>query len=277
MCKQCLNMPTRCSNIACRAELGRFPHVVDILSAVIKYNERLKFSKSTDLVNSAVITQRSMSRNSNNTFTYPNFAESILELLNLPRSAIIDIPRDLPISSMKYKIKQFGKMVTRKIKSFYIHNIFTPFLNTREEDTHDRLHLYSCVKTQYKYEPYLDIQHPHRASFTRFRLSLHWLPIERGRYSKPRVPREERICTLCNSNDIADELHCLLKCQADPLKILRDISISKLASFDTTFDAPYITSRQTLQLMMTGDNPEITKVMFEWVHKCNDIFKPRQK
>ena len=41
--------------------------------------------------------------------------------------------------------------------------------------------------------------------------SNHYLPIETGRWNK--IPLEDRICTLCNENYIADEFHYLLKCQ----------------------------------------------------------------
>ena len=45
----------------------------------------------------------------------------------------------------------------------------------------------------------------------KFRTSNYYLPIETGRWNK--IPLEDRICTLCNENDIADEFHYLLKCQ----------------------------------------------------------------
>ena len=45
----------------------------------------------------------------------------------------------------------------------------------------------------------------------KFRTSNHYLPIETGRWNK--IPLEDRICTLCNKNYIADEFHYLLKCQ----------------------------------------------------------------
>ena len=45
----------------------------------------------------------------------------------------------------------------------------------------------------------------------KFRTSNHYLPVETGRWNK--IPLEDRICTLCNENDIADQFHYLLKCQ----------------------------------------------------------------
>ena len=51
-------------------------------------------------------------------------------------------------------------------------------------------------------------------SFTRviakFRMSSHNLLIEKGRYTN--VPRDQRICLNCNSNDIEDEYHFIFMC-----------------------------------------------------------------
>jgi hypothetical protein len=46
----------------------------------------------------------------------------------------------------------------------------------------------------------------------RFRTSSHNLRIETGRHENPKTPLEERICNKCSSNEIEDELHCLLNC-----------------------------------------------------------------
>ena len=35
----------------------------------------------------------------------------------------------------------------------------------------------------------------------------HKFLIERGRWVKPKVPHNERICTLCNNPDVQDEFH----------------------------------------------------------------------
>ena len=49
-------------------------------------------------------------------------------------------------------------------------------------------------------------------ALTRFRVSSHSLLIERGRYSRPIIPRGEAICKFCSLNEIDDEMHFLSKC-----------------------------------------------------------------
>jgi hypothetical protein len=51
-----------------------------------------------------------------------------------------------------------------------------------------------------------------RTALTRFRVSTHDLPIERGRYTG--VARENRLCRCCSMNVLENEYHFLLVCPA---------------------------------------------------------------
>ena len=51
------------------------------------------------------------------------------------------------------------------------------------------------------------------------------LPIETGRWFN--IPRENRICKLCNSSDIGDEFHYLFKCTDVSIKNSRVMYLSK--------------------------------------------------
>ena len=46
----------------------------------------------------------------------------------------------------------------------------------------------------------------------KFRTVNHKLPIEAGRYT--RIPRNERVCKMCNSGQLEDEFHVCLECPA---------------------------------------------------------------
>jgi len=76
------------------------------------------------------------------------------------------------------------------------------------------LNLYNIVKTNFGYESYLDILSPElRVYLSRIRLSAHSLAIQTGRFGRNRIPRAERYCVFCNTNDIEDEFHFIIKCQ----------------------------------------------------------------
>ena len=46
------------------------------------------------------------------------------------------------------------------------------------------------------------------------RVGTNDLEIERGRWCAPRVPREERVCRMCDTGCMEDERHFLLDCPA---------------------------------------------------------------
>ena len=201
-----LKMPSRCSNLACQAELYKYHLFIESLATVIRYNERLNFSKSLDLVHSAVVSQRLSQTNSiTHTLSPTSLKQFYVRLVN--------VPRNLRVSSMKCRIKTVGKHFMRTCRFFFVNNIFQPSMNENLRDTNNKLHLYSLIKNDYRYEEYLNITHNCLTTFIRFHLSLHWLPIERGRCSKPKIPRDDRTCTFCDSNEIGNEIHCLLVCE----------------------------------------------------------------
>jgi hypothetical protein len=70
---------------------------------------------------------------------------------------------------------------------------------------------YSMFKDNFGFEQYLDnLPDNFRIVFTKFRTSNHKLPVEKGRYVN--IPREERTCTLCETDTVGDEYHILLEC-----------------------------------------------------------------
>ena len=52
-----------------------------------------------------------------------------------------------------------------------------------------------------------------RKLYSKLRLSSHDLEVERGRYQKPRIPREDRLCKMCNVS-IEDKEHFFIGCNA---------------------------------------------------------------
>ena len=72
---------------------------------------------------------------------------------------------------------------------------------------------YRIFKTEHGFEKYLDILNERdRITLTRFRTTNHRLPIETGRWLN--IDRNDRTCTLCNSNKLGDEFHYLLECSS---------------------------------------------------------------
>ena len=91
---------------------------------------------------------------------------------------------------------------------------------------------YGLFKSEFGFEKYLDaLPVTYQINLTKFRTSNHKLPIEKGRYSN--LPRNERHCTLCNSDQVGDEYHFLLECTE--LNELRNAHIPRYYTFRPNF------------------------------------------
>ena len=104
--------------------------------------------------------------------------------------------------------KQFIKAFKSRCQDIHIQECFG------EIDKSNRCRLYRNIKDTYEMEPYLLINYNRelRQCLTKMRLSSHKLFVERGRWLKPNVVYEQRTCTVCDSKDIEDEYHVLIKC-----------------------------------------------------------------
>ena len=51
-----------------------------------------------------------------------------------------------------------------------------------------------------------------RKTLSKFRLGMLQLRIETGRYARPRLPPEGRLCLICGNGEVEDESHFLLSC-----------------------------------------------------------------
>ena len=89
-----------------------------------------------------------------------------------------------------------------------------------------KLSLYYTFKKNYSLSAYLELtrKNPSTKSPVKLRISSHKLRIETGRYDK--IPRDERLCSLCNCNKIEDETRFLLDCPS--YSSIRDRFFSKV-------------------------------------------------
>ena len=90
------------------------------------------------------------------------------------------------------------------------------------------LRTYKGFKKEFKMEAYLTdiIDFKIRKVISRFRLSSHSLPIEKGRHCKPVIPAESRFCNRCIDQVVGDEYHFLLVCPS--LQDLRETLLNNI-------------------------------------------------
>ena len=86
-----------------------------------------------------------------------------------------------------------------------------------EKSNSPKLEFYNMVKDTFDQERYLMLSNPdNKRSLVKLRCSSHRLNIEIGRYARPPIPRECRICKHCAKvyyvNYVDDEAHVIEKC-----------------------------------------------------------------
>ena len=97
-----------------------------------------------------------------------------------------------------------------------------------------KLRTYSFIKSYIEPEPYVTEFIPKfkRSLLAQLRIGILPLNIEIGRYY--RVDLDDRVCTLCNMNEIEDEIHFLVSCSS--YTDIRNIYFSKYKQFIQDFD-----------------------------------------
>ena len=96
----------------------------------------------------------------------------------------------------------------------------------------------------------------------RFRMGCHRLPRDEGSWTKPRVPRLERVCQLCTTGMLGDEKHLIFECPE--LQGFRE-------QWSHLFEGP-----QTMQAFMwQGDLIGVAKFVTACVKKMNPSLQGR--
>lgn len=198
-CKTILGVKLSTSNVSVYGELGRYPLFIIRYTHIIKYWFKLL---NTDNIILKCIYENARDKCENGTNNWPCKIKKLLavlgfaEIWNFPDSVLL---------------KQFLPVFKQRLIDCYLQE-------WRADVSSNGVlrHLYSYVKEQFCYELYLDKINckSFRSALTRLRVSSHRLRIESGRYGRGRVERHERTCQFCDTNELEDEYHFVLKCSA---------------------------------------------------------------
>ncbi len=209
ICKCALRVGKYTSNLASRAEMGRFPLLISIAQASINYwmnilasPDKLVYSAYCEEVNA----DKTGSKN------WVTLIRCILRRCNLER---------LWHAQRVKNHRQVLQQVRSQLENQFKHTFFKQIedVNSKNKQSGNKLRTYKLIKKHYKMERYLLIRDmpPHvKRALTSIRISAHNLEIERGRMSQPQpTPVGERCCKHCRnsqSNKIEDEVHFISEC-----------------------------------------------------------------
>ena len=189
-------------NYAVYGELGRFPLSVICKERAVKFWLKLLKNRQSltfqVLMSEVEVTNNNLLRNQIiKKRHWATNMKTLIELLGFGEAwynQFVDIPN--------------LNVIRTRIRDQFMQHWCNHINNT------PKLEYYSMFKTTFCFEKYLDCitNDNFRKSLTSFRVSAHNLEIERGKYYN--IPRNMRVCKLCNMQAVESEFHFLLTCPA---------------------------------------------------------------
>ena len=194
-CKSILNVRKSTCNAAVYAELGRYPLYIIRYVKILKYWFKVMNTENIILRNVYDCAYKQCIEGRK------NWVSDIKKLLTESGFAYV---WENPLSVSQ---KEFALIFKQRLIDNFIQGCFATI------SASPSLHLYKYLKENCSYERYLDILPSSlRTLIFKLRTSSHSLRIQTGRFGPNRILRNERICIICNSGDIEDEFHFILKC-----------------------------------------------------------------
>jgi len=256
-----LHVKRNTATLAIRGELGRYPLTINAISRSIKYYHRISQSPNNSIIKQALEESKLLdSKGCTSWFTKVN---STLTTFKIPQP---------PPAPTKYARKQYKKTTENILRIIY-EEYWAKEINTttskQKNKGGNKLRTYNKLKQNFSFETYLtaidDIQH--RSAFTKLRISSHTLNIEnlRGKVTNPK----ERLCTLCNLQEVEDEIHFLTRCPK--YSLLR--GPMKREVTNSFPNMSQITDENLTIWLLTNEDKQTCKKVGKYIFECFDIRK----
>ena len=248
-CKRYLEVNNKASNLACRAELGRLPLIITINEKTMKYFIYLNSKDNDSIVKQSFLMSKNL-HSVNNSGFYSNFL-NMVEQNNL---STLD-PDCLSID----KIRQYTNNMKEKYISSWRHSI----------EHSKKLEFYKVFKDEYSTSDYLyQLRNfNERRNLVKFKISNHKLMIELGRYQIDHVPRENRLCPLCDSSQIENENHVLFQCQQYSSQ--RNVFLHRISEIIPDIETK--SSTEIVTLLMNSNDHYVNKLIMKFITSCMNI------
>ena len=184
--KYILGVGRSCPNLAVYGETNEIPLMLKGYRLMLKYWHRVSNLPKETLAKKALLENVSLRTN------WISTIEKIISIFDL--------------SDQTHTIDNLDKHVRTNTRKKYI-----SYWENNVISNETRLEFYKSVKREFNFEEYLNLPNfAARKAIAKIRCSDHDLEIEKGRHRK--IPREARLCKLCNKGYIETEVHFLIKC-----------------------------------------------------------------
>ena len=127
-----------------------------------------------------------------------------------------------------------------------------------------KLEFYRSFKNKSATSNYLEITRrvPDRRTLTKLQISNHKLMIELGRYNN--TPRENRLCPVCDCNQIEDEIHFLFYCSKNAT--IRDNFYKKMEPFILNVSRLPVTD--LILILINSSNYFVNMQLIKFISSC---------
>ena len=241
LCRQILNVGNKASKIGCRMELGREPLISNIYTSAINY---YLYLKKINKCNLAFYALKDMEKNKQKG-SWLTTLESNLKL---------------------YKQENISNLTKLELKTS-IKKHYEKDWNIKNKNENAKLRTYSTFKNKLEQEEYINIlkHKQHVKIIAKFRLSCHKLAIEKGRYTQPKTPVEDRLCSHCQV--VEDELHHLINCKM--FNTERSILFNTINSINSRFAKS--DNNEQFQFILMSKDHNIIVALLNYLKTCNKI------
>ena len=130
-----------------------------------------------------------------------------------------------------------------------------------------KLEFYNTFKTEYTPSYYLDLTKKiiNRKALVKLRIGSHKLMIESGGYDQ--IPRENRLCPSCRSNENEDETHFLFNCPKNSIQ--RDEFYNKVQF--NVHNIKQLPPIEAINELMNSSNYFVNLQLMKFVLSCFDL------
>lgn len=189
-----LHVKSTTSNIIVEGETGQIPPSVYAKVNVICYLERLQSLKSNTIVKQVYHDLLRLHECGHNTW--------------VTRACELAGKYNIKIGTGE-NYRTFKNNCKGVLTNCYKINWAAEVINVAK---YPKIRTYCLHKSEFVLEPYLDHVHDirYRSAISKLRASSHALEIERGRYTNPRTPVDDRLCLACG--EVEDEVHFIINC-----------------------------------------------------------------
>ena len=187
-----LSVKASTSNIITIGECGQYPPSVACKKAILIYYNRLN-----NMPNTSIVKRVYEELNNLHQIGFNNWVSDVHKLIDYYN---LDITLDC---------SKFKSVCKRSVNEDYKKRWFLELKNLVKNPI---LRTYNGFKQNFGQEEYLRVvkESKYRVAIAKLRCSSHTLAIEKGRYTRPKTPVNQRVCLKCKV--LENEFHFVLKC-----------------------------------------------------------------